>query len=349
MRFGISHRALRLGLVPGAIAVLVGCDLSQSQFYLSAIEGVPGIVDYGELTLLTSADFADGTSYNEQVVYGELGPTGTAFVGGGTFTFTGYGGSVCILVDPELASWVESVSSTNPIAGLTEPDNVFDDGDLDLVAGASIYYTGTPGQRLGDFLIPYVDSLGVRQTVNLAECRSEVSQGGALGAYAGRGTPETCNIPGTVDGVSYTVVMETFSVPTDDHRLGFGVIAFRGSCDQLDGLVASRLNDNFGAECIIRGEAIKPGSAQGDAALAAGLPSPTWIGSEKPSWEGSERFEDVYCGDTPQTLTRYCRDEQAAIVNGRTCSWEYEAAGVDGIDSRCFCGDPENSPQVGGR
>ena len=47
-----------------------------------------------------------------------------------------------------------------PVEQYLYPDNVFDDGDLDLFAGFSVYYSGSPGVEIGNFQILFEDALG---------------------------------------------------------------------------------------------------------------------------------------------------------------------------------------------
>ena len=71
-----------------------------------------------------------------------------------TFDFVGTGGEVCIWVDPEVAYWSQALSPqpSQIDRKWAFPDNTFDDGDIDLFAGQSVYYTGSPGETIGDFV-----------------------------------------------------------------------------------------------------------------------------------------------------------------------------------------------------
>lgn len=320
-------------------ALLAGCDLDQSVFYQAAIEDVPGVVDLG---FITPVDLTTVTDLAEEVIYGEVGPTGTTRPGGVTFNFTGTGGSVCVFVDPELVSWNQSVSEAEPIRNFSYPDNIYDDGDLDLYGGLSVYYTGTPGQVIGDFEVPYRDDLGNVFVQDLFECIGTVA-----GGRGGRGIAEACYVPNTVPGVSYTIVLQTFSVPIDDNRLGYGLLLTQGDCSALNDAVGSAIEEQYARECVIRGESIRPGQGQGARAAAAGLPSPSWIGfSEVAPWEESLRFENAFCNET---LRGYCTDEANVVdIQGDVCSWEVAPEDVIGPARRCYCGDPDDTPTGGG-
>lgn len=346
-------RALPLAwLAPLALAA--GCDLDQSFIFPDPIEGVPGVMDLGTIVpvpLTTKAEVRGS------IIYGEIGPTGTAQYGGITLSFEGIDGPVCVWVDPELVFWNQSVSQSSPTAGWAEPDNVFDDGDLDLYAGLTPFYSGTPGVEIGGFEVSYLDQLGNPVRLDLEVCAASNPHRESLletpGAQGGRGSPEYCTIPDTVTGERYTVVLDAWSLPRDDARLGFGVIVSEGRCGNSGGFGSGGLVDLFAdegvnegtlytQECLIKGEAIQPGNEQGAKAAAAGLPSPTWIGpGEAPTWPRSTELEEAYCGANTR---QFCRDERDLIGDDEVCSWEGPT--VEGV-TRCFCGDPANTPEGG--
>jgi len=324
-------------------ALLVGCDNDQTVFYQAAIEGVPGIVHLGTLTPVPLTTVEE---VQAQVIYGELGPTGTPLPGGVTFNLEGRGGSMCIFVDPELASWNTSVSQNDPIRNFTFPDNNYDDGDLELFGGYSVFYTGTPGQRIGNFEVPFEDALGNLFVQNLVECSLEGAVRGGLSVKAGRAVPEFCDLANTIEGVTYTIVLQTFSVPIDDNRLGYGLVVTEGTCAQFNNLFAGAAQEAYGRECIIRGESIRPGEEQGARAKEAGLPAPTWIGDERPTWPQSEAFEEAFCNET---LRGFCNNEKSSLAaTGDSCSWEVAPEDVSGELRRCYCGDELDLPSAGG-
>jgi hypothetical protein len=325
------------------LGLAAGCDIDQSVFFQLPIDGVPGVQDLGFLTPVELTTVEDLTA---NVIYGEVGPTGTTLPGGITFNFIGDGGSVCIFVDPEIVSWNQSVSEGDPIRNFSLPDNIYDDGDIDLSGGLSVYYTGTPGQRIGNFEVPFRDPLGNIFVQNLVECDITSDVTGTSNVHAGRAVPESCTIDNTVEGVSYTIVMQTFSVPIDDNRLGYGLLVTRGACDEFNELFGGAADERYGRECVIRGESIRPGSAQGDRAKEAGLPSPTWLGDEKPTWDLSIEAENAYCNEN---LRAFCSNEMDSVdIQGDSCSWEDEPTEVTGDLRRCFCGDVLDTPSGGG-
>lgn len=312
-------------LWPLALLTLSSCDYSGDWLFAGAVEGVPGVVHLGTLTptpITTYSDIAPA------VVYGEVGPTGTAAPGGVTFTFEGTGGSVCLWVDPEIATWNTAVASTAPLWRWSWPDNVADDGDLDISAGLAVYYTGSPAEKIGSFEVRYTDPLGETVPIELNEC-SMIGFRGQDGAHAGRGTPEYCTLSATLPGVSYMVLMEAWSTPLDDSRLGYGVLLAEGDCNILKSTAGVH------EECLIRGEAIDP--------AGAGAPGP-WTGSA-PVRAGASEFEAAYC-DATVKMAEWCEVEDEA----NTCALPICAEAAEGVDCRdthCFCGDPTDVPTGG--
>ena len=160
-----------------------------------------------------------------------MGKLRVGIKGGATLTFDGTGGDVCIIVDPESVFWNEAVAANDPEPRYSYPDVEEDDGDIDLFAGMSAYYTGSPGVDVGDFKGFYTDSLGNRIEIEYGECFQFGAQSGMNNAHAGRAAVEYCTInTANREGVEYTAVLESFSVPLDDAGLGFGVILLEGSC-----------------------------------------------------------------------------------------------------------------------
>lgn len=357
-----SGRAVGLGLAACALTLGAACDNIQDRVFPGAIEGVPSVLDLGTLEVVPVNSREE---LAEEVVYGEVGPTGSSEEGGISFNFQGINGPVCLWVDPETVFWNQSVSPTNPSAIYRVPDNPYDDGDLDMEVGQSLYYTGTPGERMGRFQVRYEDSNGQVIPIELSECDGPdaIFQGAASIGKAGRGTPEFCTVRNTLQGVSYTVALTTWSTPVDDDRLGFGLLVMEGDCQGL-------INAGFGSsggpglpgqsnalpkheyECIIKGEAVKPNEPGGTRAAAEGLPERSWKGqSEVPSWERSVEFEEAFCrritNDDGPGLVDYCRRERRRIQDsGSKCSWSFDAS-VPGNGEKCFCGDRNDTPSPG--
>jgi hypothetical protein len=179
--------------------------------------------------------------------FGQLGQPEDGGRGGATFTFKGTGGDVCIVVDPETVFWSQSVA---PDIQRTDqyayPDKYNDDGDLDLFAGMSSYYTGSPGVEIGDFTGYYTDSRGQVVEIEYGACFQTGSQTGMDNAHAGRGTPEYCNVnTDQKEGVEFTVVLDSFSLPVDDGVLSFGVAVVNERCSRIDK-----------SECFVKGESL---------------------------------------------------------------------------------------------
>lgn len=310
--------AARLGSVAGVLLVSAACDYSGDFLFGGAIEGAPGVVDLG---MLTPVDIVDSIDINNGTVYAELGPTGSAEPGGATFTFLGTGGHVCLWVDPELVYWSQSVASRRPDDAYAYPDNVFDDGDVDLFAGFAAYYTGSPGEAVGDFKVRYQDSLGNPVEIELNEC-GQTSLNDPAGGHAGRGFPEHCTISNTQVGVEYLGLLSTWSTPLDDDRLGYGLLVANGDCDDV--MSAGRVDSVASEECLIQGEAIRPGDTG------------PWTGiGSVPSLAGSIDFEEAFCAgqDAEYSVSDFCREEAGL----KDCATEH-----------CFCGDPANTPTPGG-
>lgn len=304
----------RFLLVPLALAA--GCNYTGAWLFSNPTE-IPGVLDLGQII---PSDVASQADIDDAAIYREVGATGTSEPGGVTFSFVGTGGPVCVFMDPELAFWNQSVALTGPQPEYTYPDNFFDDGDLDLFAGFSVYYTGSPGERIGAFKIQYEDSLGNPIPIELNEC-TIASMRASEGGHGGRGAPESCTMAATQPGVSYTVLMQTFATPLDDDRLGFGLLVTNGTCRDM--VRASNSPDVD--ECILLGEGIDPTTTvvadNGD--ITTGTPYP-----------GSDEFQAAYCGSVgggTTDLADYCTQE---------------AIDKDCLDPavHCFCGDPADSP-----
>lgn len=324
-------------VLAGALA-LASCDYSGDFLFAQATP-----VD--DIWILTGPEGgeivpADVTTVDElraATIYAEVGAPQTTAFGGVTFSFVGTGDEVCLWVDPEVAYWTQALSPRpdEGAAKWTYPDNVFDDGDLDLLAGLSVYYTGSPGVEIGDFVVQYEDSLGNEVPVSLANCPNTEGINGEP-ATAGRGSPEYCTIPATELGIGYTVLLRTWSTPLDDDRLSFGVLITNGSCGDLRELAGAI--DTAGDECLIGGEALTPdGSDYGpfygfDAVNEAGR-----------IWGRSTEFEEAFC-DVGERMQKFCKDEEDLMEeNGTTCLWH----GEPDADNRCYCGNPDDTPVPG--
>jgi hypothetical protein len=226
----------------------VGCNLSQDAFDQDPHEDIPGIVHLGEIGVVAIDDFLDPEIREDLISYHVVGPPSAAVLGGSSATFIGTGGEVCIVVDPESVYWSESVAIQDPDTRYTWPDNFQDDGDVDLLAGLSAYYTGTPGLDIGDFKAVYEDDLGVEVDIEFNECTIADAYG-TVGGNAGRSHVEYCTVDTSAHpGVEYTVVMQAFSLPLDDDLLTYAYVVVDVGCSELTGRIP--LN-----ECTLPGEA----------------------------------------------------------------------------------------------
>jgi len=291
--------------VGAALGLAVGCDYDGAGLYPQVTE-VPGIIDLG---VVTPSDVTDQSSINDAIMYAEVGSTGTSQRGGVTMSFVGTGNTLCLWVDPEAAFWDQAVSPISPTQAFAYPDNQADDGDLDMYAGLSVYYSGSPGEEIGTFQILYQDQLGNKVPVDFNECTIN-DYFGDPGGHAGRGTPESCTLTATQPGVSYTILLSTWSTPTDDDRLAYGFLLTNGSCQDL--VRASDFTQE-GAECVIGGESTDP---------ATGEP-----------FDGEDLFEASYC-------TSVAENTNSALFDFCTQEAESKDCSVD----HCFCGDPNLTP-----
>ncbi|MCB9677547.1 MAG: hypothetical protein H6737_20745 [Alphaproteobacteria bacterium] len=333
-----------------ALAFVAGCSFSGDFLFPGAIDGVPAVLHIEAegggpiIPVVVPVDDDTTPDVNEAVeavrgatVYVELGPSGDAAVSGLTFNFEGTGGSVCVLADPELVYWNQAVG-TQGGASTTRwrfPDNPYDDGDVDLNAGLSVYYTGTEGERMGNFAVQYQDSLGNTVPINLVACTIAADVTFNPTAHAGRGAPEYCTISNTQPGVSYTVALDVFSLPPDDNRLSLGLLLADGGCNPLIERAAPAIAgvlEHVNEECIIMGEAI-PGGAEGF----------VYYGYEADrSWARSEDFEARFCSGDP--MRAFCTDEfDAKSEAGLDC--DYYTPEND--DEKCYCGDARSTPTGG--
>lgn len=328
-----------------------GCVIQPEFLFGGAIEGIPGVLhataeDGGFLVPSVITNEADARA---ATIYAELGPTGDAAPSGLTYEFLGTGGAVCAFVDPELLFWNQSVSTQNGERQWRYPDNPWDDGDIDLRAGLSVYYTGTVGESMGDFRVDYQDTLGNAVAIDLVACTIDADVLGPTPiATAGRGSPEFCTVFNTQPGVKYTVALEVFSTPPDDNRLAFGFILADGTCPDMieaatgvagGGLAGGGSSQHH--ECVVKGEALLPQEDQ--ASFYYGY-------AEGRSWPGSEDFEQHHCDGTP--MIQFCNAEaEAKEAAGQICQWEntvdYDTQELFPLEGRCFCGDLADTPSGG--
>jgi hypothetical protein len=336
-----------------ATLVLGGCDYSGDWLFPTPDERVPGVIDLGRLEPTTIAKLTEEfpevdeeqVAYIDEALgqvrsavrYAEVGATGSARIGGVTFSFVGTGESVCIWVDPETVYWSQSVARQGRLSWFSYPDNPDDDGDIDLYAGRSVYYSGTPGAEIGNFTVRYQDALGNEIPVQFNECLITSGEYPNGGAHSGRAAPEFCTLASTARGDEYTVVLETWAPPRDDNRLGYGLLFVTGDCDQFDELLGNNGVQND--ECLITGESIRPDvdhDYREEPILSLGQ-----AGTEGLIWDRSIEFEQRFCeavNSASESLLNFCEDEAAEISDRRDCQ--------DG-DSRCFCGDLADTPTGG--
>lgn len=255
---------LRLSLLVGVAGALTACDRSGLGYVPTPIDGVPGIVHLGEVTIVDGDD-SDGDESNDYwpglvdgATYHTLGPAPVGSTGGATATFMGNGNVLCVFADPESVTWNQEIATQTKNKDLGWPDNVRDDGDIDIKVGLSAYYNGSPGVEMGSFEQIYEDSLGNEVVIEYNEC-SMVDMFGRLGAHAGRGTPEYCEIDTALHpDRSYTIVLDTWSLPLDDYKLDYGFVVVdlgtSGTCDTFIEQMAQAGTEDNQSECVLPAE-----------------------------------------------------------------------------------------------
>lgn len=304
---------LKIALVLPALMAMTACDYTGDWLFAGAVDGLESVLHLGEVPI---SKIEDASDFADAIGYAEVGPTGTPEIGGVTMSFKGTGTDVCIWIDPEAAYWIQSLSPIYGQEGFAYPDDVFDDGDLDIESGLAVFYTGSPGETFGDFEIRYEDSLGNVVPISANECVIPFDDG-ASGGHSGRGHAEFCTMSNTQEGVDYLVALETFVTPMDDDGLRFGYFLAEGSCDDLQPLAGQAHS-----ECVIPLEFTDEKSGE------------AWDGESEPwtEYQHATIFEDSFCGTAggleATALAEFCEDE---------------AAMFDCAVDDCYCGDPATS------
>jgi hypothetical protein len=263
-------------LILTLVLLTSACDREGADMLPDAVGGHPIVLEMGSLGVMSASQLAafqaseDPYAWcqenldaqgNPLCSYGQLGPPETGKRGGATYTFDVPATvqeegveeatevtNLCIIVDPETVFWNAAISVEDREDKYAFPDFPDDDGDLDLFAGMSAYYTGSPGVELGDFKGYYTDSLGRTIEIEYGECFQSGAQLGFNTAHSGRAAVEFCDfeVEGRA-GTQFTVVLDTFSVPLNDGAMAFGTMVVAEECRRLD------VN-----ECTIRGESLEP-------------------------------------------------------------------------------------------
>jgi hypothetical protein len=246
------------------LLVLAACTLDERYLLQNWDAGTSDFLapDVQDLDLVDEPPVLDGRTFRGEVGPGDIGGGRPS---GATFSFTGTGERICLIVDPQ--SVFRDDLTRNPDGG-EGPDPFFedfphDDGDIDLLAGQAAFYTGTPGEEMGDFVAGFIDDNGVERRIDLNLCLM-TDYFGQAGGHAGRASPEWCSFMTTTD-VLYRVVLQVYSVPMDDNRLRFALELRSGECPATVD------------ECTLRGDA--------DRAEDGVLP------------QGEEDVEQHYCQD----------------------------------------------------
>lgn len=220
------------------LALALACYNPGDAFRPIVTEGVPSVYHVGTLEVLTPGKvddmLGDPTSVPESVHFGRLGAdVNPGKIGGATYEFEGTGDVVCVIADPEAVYWNYTVK-TGPAGDRFKYEDVYnDDGDVDISVGLTAYYTGSPGVEIGDFNANYTDASGVDHTIAFNEC-SQTNLFGSTGVHGGRGSVEYCEVDTSGrEGVKYTVLLRTYSLPMDDSVLNFGTVVYDGACSEI--------------------------------------------------------------------------------------------------------------------
>lgn len=288
-------RANTLSLLALA-ALATGCNNTRDQFLLDVTDA-PFVYDIGVLEPITSeallAAQEDITGVPESVHWGQLGAGEDQGVyGGATFQFAGTGGSVCVIVDPEAMFWSRELNDQGS-GQIYKYDDVYDDdGDIDVSVGLTAYYTGSPGEEVGDFEAVYTDASGVAHELEFNECvQSGYFEGSP--AHAGRATVEYCQIDTSLrPGVMYTALLETFALPIDDSVLNYGTMVFDGSCQSVPWLDEDGVMQTGPTECVLPNE--------------VGNADPNGLPADKEWFPELERY---YCGGKGK-VNAWCKENE---------------------------------------
>lgn len=344
----------------GAIVVaglFAGCDYSGTWVFGQPIPGLPPVynIDGPDGGPLVPATVTSIEEIQEATIYGEVSASQTSELGGITAEFLGTGEDICIWIDPEIAFWNLAIGNQNlDGAKWSYPDNVWDDGDLDLRVGLSVYYTGSPN-RVGDFVVTYEDELGNPVEIALQDCPNAPAPS-VFNDFvdAGRGAPEFCTISNTEPGISYTIALTSWATPVDDDRLAYGLLLVNGTCDQLintagRGTAPGQDVNEANNECVITGEALRPlpldPDAEDEYQPMFGLSA---VEDADAIFGGVRDFEETFC--TGELMRDYCRPEARQVrEDGRACLWDgFEDDEPFPLDKvKCFCGDPASIPENG--
>lgn len=240
---------------------LLGCDHTGFEFRPSPSDA-PSVADLGELVPLDVEEWKSGdrdpAAFPGSITYAEVGADeNPGNITGATAHFRGTGGNVCLVVDPEAVYWARSLATTG--AGRYEYDDDYtDDGDIDMDAGLTAFYTGSPGVEMGDFKSAYTDEVGVDHEIEFNAC-IQTGYGGSEDVHAGRATTEQCVVSTDQQaGTEFTIALRTFSLPLNDSKLGFAIGVFDVGDAKCDGV----FENGADAECLFLNEGT--GGTEGD-------------------------------------------------------------------------------------
>ncbi len=348
----MSHRPrttrVSLAVLVALSALSVGCDRRNTAVFDGTRNDHPTTIDIGEVQVLTQEQVEELKVAPDPKAWcaetdelgrprcfiGQVSSTYGEYRGGATMTFRGTGDEVCIVADPESVFWSHYVATPDPDAveanGGIDPDiqyryadNQLDDGDIDIYAGLSSYYTGSPGVEIGDFKGFYTDSKGRQVEIEYGLCLrsgSGIADSSFNTAQAGRGAPEWCEFSTEErEGVEYTVVLENFATPINDGALSFSAMVVEGGCGEVQ------------SECAVLGESLQP-DGSGYVACSANMQlaycdvQMTSFCCLNPGMCGKEPDDPAVCEDALEVTANQ------VVLNGGT------AAGSD-VETVCSSGE----------
>lgn len=285
---------MRISLMAALLLPLFGCSNIRGDF-LPAMSDAPFVDDLGEVRVIGTDELADAqrsdpTSIPDALVYSQLGQGDEYGVfGGATLQFRGTGGDVCVLVDPEAVYWLTEISLQSSSPQYHFEDDYNDDGDIDLSVGLTAYYNGSPGVEIGDFNANYTDPAGVPHTLAFNECE----QYGIFGdpAHAGRGAVEYCTIDTSLhEGVMYTALLQTFSLPINDSVLNYGAVVVEGACSTVPWINEDGGLESGVSECTIPDEVNN---------VDGGTGASDWFPELETAFCKGKAAVNSYCSDHP--------------------------------------------------
>ena len=135
--------------------------------------------------------------------------------------------------------------------------------------------------------------------------------------------------------------MESFSTPTDDNRMGYGIVLANGDCQSIVNLANAAGGDE---ECLVMGEGIDPSLTKEhdyrDPAFFEGADGGVLA-------TGYDSVADMALPRSIEFEQQFCAALSGSPLN-EWCEAEAETYDCQGED-RCFCGDITDTPKGGSK